>query len=58
LEQHKEAGILPDDQWNDILGVLKVQATNLDLAYLEKWATNLGIADILMQAYVDAGLKE
>ncbi|MBV9228047.1 MAG: hypothetical protein JOZ18_01950 [Chloroflexi bacterium] len=58
LEHHGKAERVPDDQWNDILGVLKVQGSSLDLAYLEKWASCLDVADLLNQACLDAGLKE
>lgn len=51
-------GEVSDRQWNDILGVLKVQDTNLDMAYLQRWASSLGVADLLERALVDAGLKE
>jgi hypothetical protein len=47
-----------DQQWNDILGVLKVQGTNLDMAYLQHWAANLNVTDLLERAFVDAGLKD
>jgi hypothetical protein len=47
-----------DRQWNDILGVLKVQGTNLDMAYLQRWAAALKVSDLLERALVDAGLAE
>ncbi len=58
LKQYKLNGESADDQWNDILGVLKVQASSLDLAYLEKWATTFNIKDLLKSASIDAGLAE
>jgi hypothetical protein len=58
LEHHGKAGMFPDDQWNDVLGVLKVQGSSLDLAYLDKWVGCLDVADLLKQACLDAGLKE
>jgi hypothetical protein len=42
-------------QWRDVLGVLKVQAERLDLAYLRRWAAALGVADLLEQALSQAG---
>jgi hypothetical protein len=47
-----------DRQWNDILGVLKVQGTNLDMAYLQRWAVALKVSDLLERSLVDAGLAE
>ncbi len=47
-----------DRQWNDILGVLKVQGTTLDMDYLQRWAAVLRVSDLLERALVDAGLRE
>jgi hypothetical protein len=45
-----------EKQWRDVLGVLKVQADNLDFDYLTQWAEKLCIADALNQALTDAGI--
>lgn len=37
-------------QWDDVIGVLKVQQARLDDAYLAEWSTKLGIADLLQRA--------
>ncbi len=58
LEWYRMGGEVSDRQWNDILGVLKVQGTHLDMNYLQKWAANLNVTDLLERALVDAGLKE
>jgi len=58
LEWYRMGGEVSDRQWNDILGVLKVQGTNLDMAYLQRWAVALNVADLLERALVDAGLVE
>ena len=58
LEWYRMGGEVSDRQWNDILGVLKVQGTHLDMAYLQRWAANLKVADLLERALVDAGLKD
>ncbi len=47
-----------DDQWNEILGVLKVQGSTLDFAYLNRWASGLRLSDLLKRGYTDAGLQE
>lgn len=44
-------------QWGDILGVLKLQQFNIDLEYLEHWAKELKVADLLARALDNAGLK-
>ncbi len=58
LEWYRMGGEVSDRQWNDILGVLKVQGTNLDMAYLQRWAAALGVTDLLERALVDAGFVE
>jgi hypothetical protein len=51
-------GMRDDGEWNDILGMLKVQGPALDRALLERWAGALEGAEILRQALVDAGLAD
>jgi hypothetical protein len=58
LEWYRMGNEISDRQWNDILGVLKVQGTTLDLDYLQRWAAALRVTDLLERALVDAGLKE
>jgi hypothetical protein len=58
LEWYKMGGEVSDRQWNDILGVLKVQGSSLDLAYLRQWAAALGVSPLLDRALEDAGLMQ
>ena len=58
LEWYRLGGETSERQWLDVLGVMKVQAEALDLAYLRQWAPELGVADLLERALVDAGLAE
>lgn len=44
-----------DRQWRDILGVLKVQSDKLDLSYLQYWALELELSDLLARSFVAAG---
>lgn len=49
-------GIVNDAEWNDLLGILKVQGTRLDLAQLTFWAHRLGAGHLLPLALDDADL--
>jgi hypothetical protein len=50
LEWYRLGGEVSERQWRDILGVLKVRAGELDLAYLQKWASELQVGDLLERA--------
>ena len=56
LEWYRRGGEVSDRQWQDVLGVLKVQGNRLDLAYLRQWAASLGVSDLLEKALTEAGL--
>ena len=51
-------GMRDDAEWNDIVGMLKIQEPTLERDFLEEWARNLKIAEMLKQALVDAGTEE
>lgn len=46
-----------EKQWRDVLGMLKLQNTNLDYDYLMEWAKRLGIVNFLTQAMTEAGIQ-
>lgn len=54
LEWYRLGGGTSERQWNDVLGVLKIQRTGLDRAYLERWAKELRVDDLLAQAIAEA----
>jgi hypothetical protein len=54
LEWFRLGGKISDRQWGDILGVLRVQGDRLDSAYLDHWAADLGVADLLAKARAEA----
>jgi hypothetical protein len=56
LEWYRMGNERSDRQWNDILGILKVKGTTLDMQYLHTWANQLHVADLLDRAFIDAGL--
>jgi hypothetical protein len=46
----RAGGEVSDRQWLDLLGVLKVKRAELDLAYVERWAAELGLDELLRRA--------
>jgi len=49
-------GMINDAEWNDVLGMLKVQGATLDLVQLTSWTQVLHAGHLLPQALDDAGL--
>jgi hypothetical protein len=56
LVWYRRGGEVSDRQWSDVLAVLTVQTTSLDLAYTREWARQLEVADLLDRALQQAGL--
>ena len=54
LDWYRVGGLVSDQQWRDILGILKVQNESLDLKYLLVWAEELGLTELLTKAFRDA----
>ena len=50
LEWFRMGNEISERQWNDVLGVMKVQHAGLDWDYLRKWAADLGVLDLLERA--------
>ncbi|MEA5485809.1 MULTISPECIES: hypothetical protein [Pseudanabaena] len=44
-------------QWRDVLGVLKIQGDRLDFGYLQKWAEELSLSDLLETACTESGIE-
>jgi hypothetical protein len=57
LDWYRQGGCVSDQQWRDVLGILKVQEGMLDFAYLQKWAQELQVVDLLNKALSDAGAQ-
>jgi hypothetical protein len=47
LEWYRMGGEASERQWRDILGILKTRAGELNLGYLQTWAEDLKVADLL-----------
>jgi len=54
LAWFRMGGEVSERQWNDVIGVLRVQANALDVPYLRHWAAVLGLADLLERAFREA----
>lgn len=50
LNWYRQGGEISENQWQDVVSILKYQAGRLDIVYLEKWALELGISDLLKRA--------
>jgi hypothetical protein len=49
LEWYRAGDEISDRQWNDILGILRA-SSRFDLEYTRRWASTLGVADLLERA--------
>jgi hypothetical protein len=56
LEWYRLGGEVSEIQWRDIQGILKMQAERLDPKYLQRWAQELGVADLLARVIEEAGV--
>jgi hypothetical protein len=50
LEWYRLGGEASERQWSDVLGVLEVQGDHLDNDYLDRWAADLKLTDLLKRA--------
>jgi hypothetical protein len=55
LRWFRLGGDVSERQWLDAMGVIRVQGERLDRAYLEHWAREIGVADLLSRAFAHAG---
>ena len=54
LQWYRKGGEVSDRQWQDVLGVLRVQDSALDHDYMQRMATQVDVADLLAQALGEA----
>lgn len=54
LRWYRQGGEVSDQQWRDVLGVLKLQAGRLDMEYLRRWAAEEEVLDLLGRALQQA----
>jgi hypothetical protein len=56
LEWFRLGNEVSDRQWRDVIGVLQIQHEAIDRDYLQHWATELGLDDLLARASREAGI--
>lgn len=54
LQWYRDGGCSSQRQWDDVLGILAVQAERLDFEHLNKWAAILGINELLEKAVTES----
>ncbi|MFO0829932.1 MAG: hypothetical protein U0572_17455 [Phycisphaerales bacterium] len=54
LRWFRAGGETSQQQWRDMLGVVRVQAGRLDESYLDRWASALGVEDLLRRLRQEA----
>ncbi|HJT56877.1 MAG TPA: hypothetical protein VJ761_10300 [Ktedonobacteraceae bacterium] len=57
-ERSRSDGMRDDAEWNDLMGMLKVQGPDLDLMLLEQWAETLDAGNTWQRALTDAELAD
>lgn len=55
LDWYRQGGGISERQWRDVIGVLKVQAGALDMEYLQHWAAELGLVELVEQVLSESG---
>jgi hypothetical protein len=53
LRWFRDGGEVSDRQWSDVLGVLRVQGSALDLEHIRRWAAMLDVADLFERAWAE-----
>lgn len=56
LEWYRAGKEVSQLQWSDVLGILKVKSTSLNINYLKHWSKEIGVNDLLEKILVEAGL--
>jgi hypothetical protein len=54
LERYRMGSEASERQWRDVLGVIAVQASALDLDYLHRMAKEIEVEDLLKRAFSEA----
>jgi hypothetical protein len=55
LDWYRRGGEVSERHWRDVLGIMMVLGNKLDFAYLQQWAKELKVSDLLKRAFSEAG---
>jgi len=56
LRWYRKGHEISDRQWRDVVEVLRTQGSLLDREYVDRWARELGVDDLLQEAVADADM--
>ena len=54
LHWYRKGHEVSDQQWSDVLGIIKIQQNRLDYSYMREWSDELGVRDLLDKAIGEA----
>ena len=54
LAWYRQGNEISERQWRDVLGILRVAGPAMDRTYLRRWAEDIGVADLLDRALLEA----
>ena len=54
----RAGGEASERQWHDILGIFRVHGARLDIEYMRRWGSDLGVAYLLAKCLEEAGLAD
>ncbi len=52
---YRDGGQVSSTQWQDVRGLVRTQGERLDLDYLDRWATELGLRELLAKVLSEPG---
>jgi hypothetical protein len=56
LRWYRKGGEVSDQQWRDVLGLIRISGDKMDPAYLRLWAAHHGVDDLLDRAMNQSGI--